>query len=323
MSTNFTTPGVKFHFGGANIHLFFILCHNFAMSTFFYLNLCYFAVLSNWMMLQLKYVICLALAGCLHILSANAQDVYGAPSAALANTMVTDTNVWATANNPAGMPWLTKGGIAIGYRNAFAIENLGSKSIATILPFGNSAFGLSMHRFGYTSYSNSRICVSYGLRLGEKLSVGAQGQYHSLVLEEVYGKVNYFTIGLGVRFVATKNLTLGVHVHNPNQARVADYNSERSLSRIAAGMSYTWSSRLRMTAEMQQVSNQKGGIRAGLEYAPVSSIVIRCGGGTGPTLFSFGFGWKVKYIDLDVATHYHEVLGFSPQVSLTWARGRK
>jgi opacity protein-like surface antigen len=275
------------------------------------------------MKLLLKYAVCLALVWSLHVLAANAQEVYGAPAAAMANTMVTDTNVWATTNNPAGMPWLTKGGIGVGYRNAFAIENLGTKSIATVLPFGHSAFGLSMHSFGYASYSNSRIGVSYGLRLGEKLSMGVQAQFHSLVLEEVYGKVNYFTIGLGVRYVASKNLIFGVHLNNPNQARVAEYNSERSPSRIAAGMSYTWSPRLRMTAEMQQVSNQKGGIRAGLEYAPVSSIVVRCGGGTGPTLFSFGFGWKVKYIDLDVSTHYHDVLGFSPQISLTWVRGRK
>lgn len=291
------------------------------------LFLCYFATLIPTKMLTRSVWFSVVLFVCTAIfLSVNAvgQELYGAPSAAMANTMVTDTNVWAATNNPAGMPWLSKGGVAAGYRNAFNIQKLGTRSIAAVLPFRNSAFGLSLQSFGFEAFLSNRIGVSYGLQLGEKLSVGAQMNYHSLTLSEIYGRTSYVTVALGARFVASRKLTLGAYVNNPNEARIADYNDERSVSRIAAGMSYAWSTRLRMTAEVQQQSGEKGGVRAGLEYAPIQSIVLRCGGGTGPAIFSFGFGWRYKSVFLlDVATFYHNVLGFSPQVSLAWTPSRK
>jgi long-subunit fatty acid transport protein len=243
----------------------------------------------------------------------------GASSAALGNTMLTDTNAWAAINNPSGMAMATRASISAGYRNAFMIENLGVKSLVAVLPFGNSAFGASVQSFGYQKYLSNRIGLAYGLRLGEKTAIGAQINYYSLTLEEYYGRTQFWTLGLGARFIASKKLTLGASVANFNEAKISAYQNERAPARIAVGMSYTWSSKLRMTAEAQQVSGQKGGVRIGLEYRPVSNFVLRGGGGSGPTLYSFGFGWRIKYFDIDVASHYHQVLGFSPQVALTWA----
>lgn len=287
---------------------------------------CYFATLNVFTMpanLLRSLFWCCSFALVLQPVASCAQDLYGAPAAAMANTMVTDTNVWAASNNPAGMPWLAKGGVAAGYRNAFNIQKLGTRSIAAVLPFRNSAFGVSLQSYGFEAFLANRIGLSYGIRLGEKLSLGAQMHYHALTLSEMYGRTSFMTIALGARFNATRKLTLGAYINNPNQSKIADFNDERAPARIAAGMSYAWSTRLRMTAEVQQESGQTGGVRAGLEYVPVQSIVLRCGGGTGPALFSFGFGWHRKAIHLDVASFYHNVLGFSPQVALAWVPGRK
>ena len=296
----------------------------------FYVSFCAILqrLLPPTMPLRALYTGFLALSFCFlsTLPNARAQDltsVAGAPAAAMANTMLTDTNTWAATNNPAGLAWNSKASIALAYRNAFLVENLGTRSIAGVLPFGNSAFGINIQSFGYQQYLSNRLGLAYGLRLGEKTSIGAQIYYHSLTLDEMYGSTRFWTIGLGARFNASKKLTLGAHVLNANEAALTDYQSERTPARLAAGMAYAWSAKLRMTAEVQQVSGQQGGMRAGLEYAPVQNLVLRCGGGTGPALFSFGFGWRVKFLDIDVATHYHNVLGFSPQVSIAWIQGRK
>jgi hypothetical protein len=256
--------------------------------------------------------------------NAASQVLYGAPSAAMANTMVTDTNVWAAGNNPAGLPWLSNGGVAIGYRNAFNIQKFGTRSIAGVMPFRSGAFGISAQSFGFNGFLSHRVGFSYGLRLAEKMSIGAQLNYYKLTIGEVYGSTGYFTAALGARYAATRKLTLGAYINNLSQTKLTDVYDERAESNLVAGMSYAWSKRLRMTGEVQQSSGQKGGIRAGLEYVPMESIVLRCGGGTGPATFSFGFGWRYRSVFfIDVSSAYHNVLGFSPQVSMAWVPGGK
>jgi hypothetical protein len=53
------------------------------------------------------------------------------------------------------------------------------------------------------------------------------------------------------------------------------------------------------------------------------ALALRLGFGSDPSQYAFGFGWKLKTFRLDVAAGYHQVLGFSPQVSLTYQMDKK
>ena len=50
----------------------------------------------------------------------------------------------------------------------------------------------------------------------------------------------------------------------------------------------------------------------------MKSIVLRGGVGTQPTTAAFGIGTSIKSLNIDLATQYHQVLGFSPEISINY-----
>ena len=60
----------------------------------------------------------------------------------------------------------------------------------------------------------------------------------------------------------------------------------------------------------------KSVFRTGVEYHVVDPIFIRCGISNNPSMCSFGFGLRQGLWQFDIASSYHQDLGFSPQVSL-------
>ncbi|TVQ94631.1 MAG: DNA-binding protein, partial [Bacteroidetes bacterium] len=58
--------------------------------------------------------------------------------------------------------------------------------------------------------------------------------------------------------------------------------------------------------------------RTGIEYRISDPLYIRGGIGTNPTTNAFGFGLELGNLNLDIATSFHHVLGYSPQLSFIY-----
>ena len=57
----------------------------------------------------------------------------------------------------------------------------------------------------------------------------------------------------------------------------------------------------------------------GIEYSPLETLYVRLGFRTNPTEFSFGVGLKLKSnLNIDIGSHWHQVLGFSPGLGLSY-----
>ena len=55
-----------------------------------------------------------------------------------------------------------------------------------------------------------------------------------------------------------------------------------------------------------------------IDYQPTEKIILKGGIGTNPTIASLGIGVITKKIELNFATQLHQILGWSPDFSITY-----
>lgn len=247
-----------------------------------------------------------------------AQNAPGARASGMGGSYLVMQDVWSAVHNQAGLVYSESVQAGIFYENRFGLKELSDKGIVASMPFRKGAFGISYRSFGYSGYNLSRAGLAYAMRLGEKLSAGIQFNYLTTRLGENYGTNSGISVEAGFLYQMSEKISLAAHLYNPNRTKLSDYNDERFPSRMRFGAGYRFGEKVILTGEVQKPSDSHATVRAGLEYLPAKNMAIRAGLGTDPAQYTFGFGYKINAFQIDAATGYHLVLGFTPQISITF-----
>ena len=270
-------------------------------------------------MLKKVLFLVVLLAFCFGSLRASHENFpLGARSAGLAHASVTLSDVWSVHNNQAGLAFLERPTIGVYSESRFLVPGLGLAGFAGALPVGNGAFGFTASTFGFSAYNESKLGLSYARKFGENLSIGIQLDYLRTVIGEGYGTADMLSAEIGILAKITDKITLGAHVFNPNRARVADFDEERTPAILRLGFQYDFSEQVLIVLEAQKDIDHPAVFKVGLEYHISDPLYLRAGVSTDPFLNTFGFGLELKNFNLNFGAGYHSVLGFSPQVGLNY-----
>ena len=242
----------------------------------------------------------------------------GARSSGMANSSVSLSDVWSAHQNQAGLGFLHNYSAGVYYENRFLLKELSIRGAVVAVPVKGGTFGLCITNFGYTSYNENKYSLSFAKSFGNKLSAGIAMDYLTTKIAEGYGTKGVFTAEFGIQAKPIKGLTIGFHIYNPTRTKLADYYNERIPTIIRLGADYNFSDVVLLAVETDKDISQKANFKAGIEYRVVKEFYLRIGIATNPTLSSFGFGLNLKNIKIDISTSYHQVLGFSPQLGLTY-----
>ena len=243
----------------------------------------------------------------------------GAASAGMANASVTMQNLWSVSQNQAGLAGLNKISAGIYYDRRFNLDETSVKSVALAVPVSNlGVFGAHINMFGFSLYNEKKIGVSYARKFGELVNVGVQLDYLTTTIAEDYGSNNAIAVEGGIQVKIIEGMTVGAHIFNPTQARLAEYDDERIPTIMKFGLGYKFSSKLLVAVETEKDMDEDGMFKGGIEYRPVEQIYIRAGISTNPVMNSFGAGFVIKNLQIDVAATMHQSLGYTPHVSLTY-----
>lgn len=243
----------------------------------------------------------------------------GAAAAGMSNAAVTIQNLWSVSHNQAGLAGLDKIAAGVYYDRRFNLDETSVKSFAFAIPVKNlGVFGGHFNMFGFSLYNEKKAGISYARKFGEIVSVGVQLDYLTAAMGEDYGSNNAIAVEGGVQVRLLEGLTAGAHIFNPTQARLAEYDDERIPSILRFGLGYKFSSRFLATIESEKDIDHDAMFKAGLEYRPVTQIFIRAGISNNPVMNSFGAGFLIKNLQIDIAASMHQSLGWSPQMSLTY-----
>ena len=190
------------------------------------------------------------------------------------------------------------------------------------MPTNSGTFGLKVNYLGYSNYNDLEAGLAYGKSFGERFSVGIALNYLRTYIAHDYGSEGIALAEIGILSEPIDNLFIGAHFYNITRAKYANtLNNEAVPSIFKFGAGYNFSDDAFLTAEIDKNINYPMVFRAGIEFKIVKDFVLRTGIATNSTLVSLGMGYKTKGLSIDLAFSYHQYLGYSPFITLSYNFG--
>ena len=250
----------------------------------------------------------------------------GARIAGIANAGVAIHDPWAVNYNQAGMVHCDHAMAALYTENRFMLADISLASAAVILPVTYGTLGVSLGTFGNEHYREGNAGLAFARRFGERFSAGVRLNYHFVSVGEGYGSAGTLTAEGGGIFELAPGLHIGAHVVNPTGSVIArpEYiaHDERVTTVFRTGISYRFSDNGLLTLEIEHERHvSPPSARVGLEYGIGEYLFVRCGAGIHPIHNAAGFGYRSGRWQIDIASSYHYVLGYSPMAGLIYHFG--
>jgi len=240
----------------------------------------------------------------------------GGRSAAMANASVALSDFWSLQNNQAGLAYYNHLAAGFYYENRYLTQELSLKSGGFVIPTNSGNFGLNLTYFGYSKYNESKVGISFARSFGKVLAIGLQLDYLYTSIADGYGNKGLVTFELGLLSKINDHLTLGAHIYNPTNAKLAEYDDERIPAILKVGAAYSFDNNILISVEAEKDTEHDPILKFGLEYQIIEKIFVRGGVSSNPGLYSFGFGLNLDKLKIDFSSTIHQTLGYSPQISL-------
>lgn len=234
---------------------------------------------------------------------------------------------WALYANPAGLAGMKDMQAGVFFERRFLLKELNLGSAAFAMPFKTRhVAGINFGGFGFGGYTESNVALSYAASILDNLSMGVKLHYLRASIMG-YGSTGAFVVDAGVNVRIAKGLTMGFSGYNINQARLnatqVDGNKDQIPSTLSLGLAYEASDKVMMVADIEHQVNFPTSVRGGIEYAILPILKARVGAGTAPVFFNAGLGLSIKNLDIDWANSYHQTLGYTPSLSLSYRFAKK
>ena len=267
----------------------------------------------------------------------NGPGPQGARAQALGGAATTlSGEVWAVANNAAGLGALTQPTAGAYLENRYLIPSLNVVAATVAVPLGPiepAAAGLSARaahgvlalegqHFGGVLYNEVRLGVAYGYRLGV-INIGGRLDMLQVSLQDLGSRRAVVGSLGGQADILPERLTIGAYLYNLTQAKLADYQDERVPTVLRVGLAYRPSAQVLLLAEAEKDVEHDAGLRAGIEYLPAPAVAVRLGYASGSQQATAGVGVRAGSFHFDYAAGWHTALGLSQCLSVNWQWERK
>ena len=243
----------------------------------------------------------------------------GARGIGMGNANLTLKDVYSGFNNPAGLAYLDGFEGAAFVENRFLLQELQLAAISIAQSTNSGTIGMTLQYFGFEEYNEQKVGLNYSRKLFDKFSIGAQFDLLSTRIKE-YGNAAAITFEVGLQYEILDKLTMGIHVFNPIRATIG---TEISPSILQIGLTYQVADYLTISGTIEKETTLPYNAKFGLEYQVADKVQLRAGMNSNPNRLSFGVGYLVNQLQLNVAATYHEVLGFSPALGFQFTPKKK
>lgn len=260
-------------------------------------------------------------------LGVNAQyHTFNASLAGMGGSGVAIDEFQAGMNNQAAWGGLDKIHAGLGYNSRFMLKELSDRYLSFAMPLGKEkgVIGLNLSQFGYSQFNITKAGVGFARRFGPDFSVGLQfDAIHAGTADEMYGSATAFTFEGGFQYRLNDKISLGSAIFNPVQVELNENTGEQLPASISLGMTFTPDKVLMLSADVVKEQYEPASLRAGFRYSMGETFCLRAGFSTGPFIVSGGAGIKFNTLMIDISTAYHQVLGISPAITISYAFEKK
>lgn len=245
--------------------------------------------------------------------------ITGGRQAAMGGTAVCERGLWALQNNPAGLATLQGWHAGIYYENQWLLKETAFKSgglAKAVQSIG--CFGFSVCQYGWSQFNENKFGIAYAHDFGPYLQMGIQIDWLLLHFGEGYDNQRAPGFELGIQSQVTQKLLLGAYLFNPLNNRLKTLNNDALPVIMRFGLAYQLDENFIGQLEIEKDS-QRSGVRlgGGLEYLMFKRFSMRAGAQHNPNVISFGVGYSLNKIQVDIAAQIHQTLGTSIQIGIT------
>jgi len=237
----------------------------------------------------------------------------GAGETGMSHSCVMKPGFWSAFHNQATLPFNKTLSFGVNYENRFNINELGTRTIGLIIPAGKACLAGIYNHFGYSDFRRQTAGLACGLKFSEKISGGIQIDYLTEKGSGEYNERQLLTFEAGIYIIPVEKIRIGFHLYNPVPGSLRKSYLPSSI-RAAAGIYL--SKVLFAGAEIQMITGRDPVVRMGLEYETLKNLWFRGGFSSENTSFSFGIGYNVKFVQMDLGFATHETLGVTSSASL-------
>lgn len=252
------------------------------------------------------------------VMASNENPTVGARAAALGNASVCLGDGWSAAQNQAGLGFVHAPAAGIYSENRFLLKELSLRSGVVAIPLKAGTIGLSLSNFGYSLYKENKYSLAFAKAFSRNFSAGMAIDYLHTRIAEENGNFSAVVGEIGIQAKPYKNMVVGAHLYNPTRSKAARNSQEHLPTILRFGLGYSLSSQVFLTVETEKDLAEKAIFKAGIEYQPLNHFYLRIGTGSEPVLTTFGFGLHLNNFQLDVSANYHQTLGITPQLGLSY-----
>lgn len=227
-------------------------------------------------------------------------------------------DLWAGYANPAGLAGTSAQGSAYSRQSYLAAE-LNTVAMAAAIPFKTThVASFQVASFGFSAYRENALSLGYAGDFSGKISAGATLHYRQISLAEL-GSAGTVSVDAGVIAGLSQTLSIGGSIQNANRAALRTNATKQVLpTRLTLGVSYKPSDKVLFNTDLVQEIGFPFGFRTGMEYHIAKAMSVRFGGGIRPVTYSGGAGFHTGKWDFDLAYSFHERLGSSPQIGVSY-----
>ena len=245
----------------------------------------------------------------------------GAKGSAMGNTFLGLAGISGIFGNPANLTSISQWE-AQGYaQNRFLLPELKEMGIGLAAPALGGTAGIGLRQSGFSGYKEQLAQVCYSRLLGPGFGLGIRFDAGALSIPE-YGNVLAVNGIFGLHAELLPGLIAAVLVDHP--FRQSGILAEFMPAQLGAGIRYEASEKTRILVELIKGVDHPASLRAGLDYQLLPILSFQTGIATAPSLFSIGAGLHLSpQFRLDIASSYHQWLGFTPAIGLTFSNSKK
>ena len=198
----------------------------------------------------------------------------------------------------------------------FAITEFVTHSIFSAAPLLGGVTSFQYQYFGYQSYNEHKVGLAYARMLGKGFSLGIQFSWLRVYIPEPYATSNKLIAEVGIAYNLNKYLDFGVHIFNPTLSKPVDDDSEIPETAMRAGVSYHPIEIVALNLELVQWLDYKTSFRVGADLELSNNFSIQVGYNQDNKTLGLGVGLQLKSYSFSFAGSYHNVLGYSPHLSI-------
>ena len=230
-------------------------------------------------------------------------------------------DVFSFTTNQASLAQIKKVSAGLYGERRFLLAELNNYTAVLALPTNSGNYGLRANYSGSVHYNEMQAGLAYGRKLGSKLDIGAQFNYHGIRIAG-YGNAQAISFELGSILHLTDKLHAGMHVSNPAGGRFGKEQQEKLFSVYTFGLGYDASGKFLFSAEIEKEEDRPVNVNAGMQYKFLPQVLARAGVCTATSTAWLGIGFSFRSLRVDITAGYHPQLGVTPGLLLLFNRNK-